>query len=133
MATGIEGPAKQRLGLCHQYSVMYRDFIVCKLRVLSLKLCVCFFKTPKTTWYWGTVDFNNLVVVSGEQPRDSPYIYMYPFSLKPPAHPGWHVTLSRVPCAIQQVLVNIANFQSGAKGVIHSKSQQLRKPGNQMQ
>ena len=30
-----------------------------------------------------------------------PYIYMYPFSLKPLFHPGWHIPLSRVPCAIQ--------------------------------
>ena len=31
-------------------------------------------------------------------------MYIYPFSLKTPSHPGWHITLSRVPCAIQQVL-----------------------------
>ena len=30
-----------------------------------------------------------------------PYIYMYPFSHKPPSHLGWRITLSRVPCAIQ--------------------------------
>ena len=29
-----------------------------------------------------------------------PYIYMYPFSPKPPSHPGCHITLSRVSCAI---------------------------------
>ena len=34
-----------------------------------------------------------------------PYIYMYPFFPKLPSHPGYHITLSRVPCAIQQVLV----------------------------
>ena len=30
-----------------------------------------------------------------------PYIYMYPFFAKLFSHPGCHVTLSRVPCAIQ--------------------------------
>ena len=30
---------------------------------------------------------------------------MYPLSPKFPSHPGCHVTLSRVPCAIQQDLV----------------------------
>ena len=30
-----------------------------------------------------------------------PYMYMYPFSPKPPSHPGCHITLSRVLCAIQ--------------------------------
>ena len=29
-----------------------------------------------------------------------PYTYMYPFSPKLPSHPGCHITLSRVPCAI---------------------------------
>ena len=34
-----------------------------------------------------------------------PYIYMYPFSPKVPSYPGCHITLNRVPCAIQYVLV----------------------------
>ena len=34
-----------------------------------------------------------------------PYIYMYPVSPKLSSHPGCRVTLSIVPCAIQQVLV----------------------------
>jgi len=29
---------------------------------------------------------------------------MYPFSPKLPSHPGWHMTLSRIPCAIQLVI-----------------------------
>ena len=28
------------------------------------------------------------------------YIYMYPFSFKLPFHPGCHISLSRVPCAL---------------------------------
>ena len=34
-----------------------------------------------------------------------PYICMYPFSPKPPSHPGCHTTPSRVPCAVQHDLV----------------------------
>ena len=33
-----------------------------------------------------------------------PHVYMSPFSSKHPSHPGCHVTLSRVPCAIPQIL-----------------------------
>ena len=29
------------------------------------------------------------------------YIYLYPFSPQTSPHPGWHITLSRVPCAMQ--------------------------------
>ena len=36
-----------------------------------------------------------------------PFTYMYPFSPKLPSHPGCHITLSRVPCAIQKVLLVI--------------------------
>ena len=32
-------------------------------------------------------------------------MYMYPFSSKLPSHPGCHITPSRVPRAVQQVLV----------------------------
>ena len=30
-----------------------------------------------------------------------PYIYMYPFSSKTPSHPGYHITLSRVPLHVE--------------------------------
>ena len=43
---------------------------------------------------------NNVVTVSGERGRNQAYIYIYPFSLKLPSHPGCRKTLSRVPCAI---------------------------------
>ena len=36
-----------------------------------------------------------------------PYRYMYPFFPKLPSHPGYHITLSRVPCVVQQVLVSL--------------------------
>ena len=48
---------------------------------------------------------NNAVRVSGEQQRDQPHICLYPFSPKLPCHSGLHTALSRVPCAVQKVLV----------------------------
>jgi len=33
------------------------------------------------------------------------YIYMHPFSPKLPSPPDYYITLSRVPCAIEKVLV----------------------------
>ena len=36
-----------------------------------------------------------------------PYINLYLFSPKPPSHPACHITLSRVPCTIQSVLLVI--------------------------
>ena len=44
---------------------------------------------------------NNVVTVSGGQQGTQSYIYMYPISLKLPFHPGHHIILNRVPCAIQ--------------------------------
>ena len=47
---------------------------------------------------------NSVVIVSGGQQRDSAIhvsMYKYPFSPKFPYHPGCHITLSRVPCALQ--------------------------------
>ena len=35
-----------------------------------------------------------------------PYVHMYPFSFKLPSYPGCHITLNRLPCAIQQVFVS---------------------------
>jgi len=40
---------------------------------------------------------DNIVMVSCGQP----YLYMYSFSPKLPSYPGCHITLSRVPCAMQ--------------------------------
>ena len=55
---------------------------------VSLELS-CFFDDP--------ADVGNLI--------SDPYIYTYPFSPKLPSHPDCHITLSRVPRGIQQVLV----------------------------
>ena len=41
-----------------------------------------------------------------------PYTYMYPFSPKLPSHPGCHIALSRVACALQQVLVIHLKYSS---------------------
>ena len=45
---------------------------------------------------WWTILWKFQVTGKGTQP----YIYTYPFSLKPSFHLGWLVTLSGVPCAI---------------------------------
>ena len=44
---------------------------------------------------------NNVEIISGGQQRDSAiHIYLYLFSHKPPAHPGCHIKLSRIPLYI---------------------------------
>ena len=45
----------------------------------------------------GVEPMNNIVIVSGGSAGTQPSIAMCPFS-KLPSHPGYHVTLSRVPC-----------------------------------
>ena len=47
----------------------------------------------------GLQPVNNAVVVSGKQQRDSAICIHSP--PKPFSDPGWHITLSRGPCAIQ--------------------------------
>ena len=65
-----------------------------------------------TKLYFGVQLITQIVIVSGGLKRDSafsglwlsglwPYICMYPFSLKFPSYPGCHITLSKVPCAVQ--------------------------------
>ena len=44
---------------------------------------------------------NSVVIVQVDSKEFQPYIYMYPFSPILPFHPSCHLTLSRVPCAIQ--------------------------------
>ena len=55
-------------------------------------------------------DLKNELMVAREGGKDGAFrivkeygtdMYMYPFSPKPPSHPGCHITLSRVLCAIQ--------------------------------
>ena len=48
---------------------------------------------------------NTVVRVSGGHQREQPYVYMYPFSPRLPSYPGCPITLSRVLCALQKVLV----------------------------
>ena len=53
----------------------------------------------------GVYSIKNVVIVSGEQQRDSArhiHIFILP---QTPLHPGCHITLSKVLCAIQWVLV----------------------------
>ena len=53
----------------------------------------------------GVQTINNMVVMSGERQKGSAIHIHVSIVLQTPSHPGWHITLSRVPCAIQQVLV----------------------------
>ena len=53
----------------------------------------------------GAHPINNVVVVSGGQRRDSATHTHVSILPKLPSYPGWHLTLSRVPCAIQYALV----------------------------
>ena len=72
------------------------------LLLLSTRLCwlkPCFFFL-NFLFYIGVESFNNVVIFSGGQEGTEPYIYMYPFSPKLPSHPGCHITLSTVSCAI---------------------------------
>ena len=39
-----------------------------------------------------------------------PHIYMHPFSPKLPSHPGCHITLSRVPCAVYSRSLLVIHF-----------------------
>ena len=52
--------------------------------------------SPSPSWW-----INNFVIVSGGQQRDS--AILYPFSPKLTFHPGCHITLSTVPCALYTV------------------------------
>ena len=45
------------------------------------------------------------MIIAGKQLRDSSIHIHVSISPKLPSHPGLHVTLSRVPCAVQEVLV----------------------------
>ena len=40
-----------------------------------------------------------------------PYRYMHPFSSKLPSHPGCHLTLSRVPCAVYSRTLLVIHFK----------------------
>ena len=61
----------------------------------------------KTEWLnWTNLQpIHNVVIVSGEQWRTQPSLYMHQFSFKLLSPPHFPLTLSRVPCVIQEVLV----------------------------
>ena len=50
---------------------------------------------------------NNVIVVQVSSGGTQLYMHRYPFSPELPSHPGCHITLSRVPCAIQYEIVLI--------------------------
>ena len=53
------------------------------------------------TWYSGYSGLTTLWYFQVNSKGTQPYVYMYSFSPKLPSHSGCHITLSRVPCAIQ--------------------------------
>ena len=55
-------------------------------------------------FYWGTADWRCCNSFKWTA-KGLSHIYMFPFTPKLISHPGCHITLSRVPCAIQLVLV----------------------------
>ena len=54
-----------------------------------------------------------------------PYTYMYPFSPKLPSHPGCHITLSRVFCTIQKVLL-VIHFKYSITPIIQMRTLRCR-------
>ena len=60
----------------------------------------------REVFYIGIQPINNVMIVQVDSKWTPSNISMYPFSPQLPSHPGCHITLSRVPRAIQQVLVD---------------------------
>ena len=50
--------------------------------------------------------YNVVLVSTVQQNRSATYIYIYTLPFGLPSHSGHHSALSRVPCAIQYVLIN---------------------------
>ena len=48
----------------------------------------------------GILLINNVVIISVDNKGTQPCVYMYPLSPTLPSHPGCHVTVSRVSCAL---------------------------------
>ena len=59
----------------------------------------------------------------GHSKGTQPHIYMYPFSPKCPFYPGWHIILSRVPCAIKY-----CHFQYSSVYMTFPKSRTIPSP-----
>ena len=54
-------------------------------------------------WALGSITMNKATGGDGSfrcTTATQPYVHMYLFSPKLPCNPGWHITLSRVPCDI---------------------------------
>ena len=82
---------------CTKYSSLYHTVGPCSLSSITL----FFFLMV----YVGVYSINNVVIGSGGQQRDSAIHIHVSILPQIPSHPGFQVTLSRVPCAIQKVLV----------------------------
>ena len=74
------------------------------MQVFAQFLLVNFFSFLIFHFCVGIQPTDTVVIVQVNSEGTQPYIYMGPFSPRLPSHPGCHITLSRVPCALQQVL-----------------------------
>ena len=89
-STDVESPLQLLLSsscaslLLWNSNTFFFSHHACSLYFFSFLFCI------------GVEPINNVVRVSGGAP-----LYTYPFSPKLPSHPGCHVALSRVSCAIQ--------------------------------
>ena len=64
---------------------------------------------PPYSFYYFVLEYSQLTMLSQSQVNSlgtQPCTYLHPFSPKLPSHPGWLITLSRVPRAAQQVRVS---------------------------
>ena len=59
----------------------------------------------------GIQSINNVVTVSGVWGRDSDIHRHVSFLPQPPSHPGCHIMLSRVPCAIYAKFMLVIHFK----------------------
>ena len=71
------------------------------LRPLHWKVDSFYFFSLNLLFYVGVYLIDHVVVISVNSEGSQPCIHMYAFSPKPRSYPGWHITLSRVPCEMQ--------------------------------
>ena len=81
-----------------------QSFISCSLSLffLTALVFVCLF----LNFYWSIVDLQCCVSFRGTAKVNQLYIYIYPLFFRFSSQVGHYRVLSRVPCAIQQVLIS---------------------------
>ena len=86
----------------HLWYLLPDPFCLCTQRKVHLQTKMAlffFFYTLNFSFCIGLQPINSIVVVSGEQRRDSATRIHVSILPNPPSYPGCHITLSRVPCA----------------------------------